>query len=81
MLILNITKDSKDDEFINNAKVIIESQNLIIDKLELLDLSEKNLLNSIRNIILELNKKNVKLYIKYEKNKEEQIKKYWEIYF
>lgn len=70
-LVNDLSTSDNDEEFIININNLIQVQNLLIDKLELLNLSDKKLLNSIRDTILELNRKNVKIYIDNQKNKED----------
>lgn len=62
---------SNEKEFIESANILIQAQNLFISDIEKDLIEKKNLLNTIRKNILELNKKNIELFIKYEKNQEE----------
>lgn len=70
-LIRETSLKSNEEEFTQHLKTWIESQNLLLDRIEM-DLNEKKtLLNSVRDNILDINKKNIKFFINYEENEEE----------
>lgn len=73
--LLNALKEislvSDEEEFIKSARILIQSQNLFINEIEENLLEKKNLLNTIKKNILELNKKNIELFIKNKKNEKE----------
>ncbi|WNE41605.1 MAG: hypothetical protein AM1032_000345 [Mycoplasmataceae bacterium] len=63
--------NSNVEDFIESANILIQSQNLFITEIQNDLIEKRNLLNTIKKNILELNKKNIEFFIKYEKNREE----------
>ena len=58
-------------EFLDKANAILTAQRLLLDRIEEDLVSSKELLNATRENLLSLNKSNVNLFIRNEKN-------YWE---
>lgn len=71
---LNLIKEFRETaneiEFTKSISILIKLQSLIVDKIEPNLIKDKDLINNIRKNVLNLNKKNVKFFIKHEKVKE-----------
>lgn len=63
--------NSNEKDFIESINILIQAQHLFITEIESDLIEKRNLLNTIRKNVLELNKKNVEFFIKHEKNKED----------
>jgi hypothetical protein len=76
--LFNLAKDlvnsASENDFFTKISLLIEAQNIIINKIENNTNELKHILNYTRENILELNKQNIDFFIKYEKSKENHEK-------